>query len=71
MKLKNPKKSLNDYAKYSSISFQMVAIILIGVFAGVKLDEWMTNKTPIFTLVFTVLAVVLAIYYVIKDLIGK
>jgi len=71
VKLKNPKKSLNDYAKYSSISFQMVAIILIGVFAGVKLDEWMTNKTPIFTLVFTVLAVVLAIYYVIKDLIGK
>ena len=71
MKLKNPKKSLNDYAKYSSISFQMVAIILIGVFAGVKLDEWMVNGIPIFTLIFTVLAVVLAIYYVIKDLIGK
>lgn len=71
MKLKNPKKSLNDYAKYSSISFQMVAIILIGVFAGVKLDEWMVNGTPIFTLIFTVLAVVLAIYYAIKDLIGK
>jgi F0F1-type ATP synthase assembly protein I len=71
VKLKNPKKSLNDYAKYSSISFQMVAIILIGVFAGVNLDKWMTNETPVFTLIFTVLAVVLAIYYVIKDLIGK
>jgi F0F1-type ATP synthase assembly protein I len=71
VKLKNPKKSLNDYAKYSSISFQMVAIILIGVFVGVKLDEWITNGTPIFTLLFTVLAVILAIYYVIKDLIGK
>jgi len=71
MKLKNPKKSLNDYAKYSSISFQMVAIILIGVFAGVQSDKWMSNKTPVFTLLFTVLAVILAIYYVIKDLIGK
>ncbi|MFZ4399726.1 MAG: AtpZ/AtpI family protein [Bacteroidales bacterium] len=71
MKLKNPKKSLNDYAKYSSISFQMVAIILLGVFAGRKLDEWMTNATPVFTLIFTVLSVVIAIYYVIKDLIGK
>ncbi len=49
----------------------MVAIILIGVFAGVNLDKWMTNETPVFTLIFTVLAVVLAIYYVIKDLIGK
>jgi len=71
VKLKNPKKSLNDYAKYSSISLQMVTIILIGVFAGVKLDEWLTNGTPVFTLILTVLAVVLAIYYVIKDLIGK
>ncbi len=71
VKLKNPKKSLNDYAKYSSISIQMVTIILIGVFAGVKLDDWLTDGKPIFTLIFTVLAVVLAIYYVIKDLIGK
>ncbi len=68
MKLKNPKKSLNDYAKYSSIAFQMVAIILIGVYAGVKLDEWITNGTPVFTLVFSLLSVSLAIYYVIKDL---
>ncbi len=71
VKLKNPKKSLNDYAKYSSISIQMVVIILIGAFTGVKLDEWITTETPIFTLLFTVLAVVLAIYYVIKDLIRK
>lgn len=49
----------------------MVAIILIGVFVGVKLDEWITNGTPIFTMLFTVLAVALAIYYVIKDLIGR
>jgi F0F1-type ATP synthase assembly protein I len=71
MKLKNPKKSLNDYTKYSTIAFQMVAIILIGVYAGVKLDEWLTDGTPIFTLIFSLLSVSLAIYYMIKDFIGK
>jgi F0F1-type ATP synthase assembly protein I len=71
VKIKNPKKSLNDYAKYSSIAIQMVAIILIGVFAGVKLDEWIMNGTPVFTLILSLLAVSLAIYYVIKDLIKK
>ncbi|MEI6696593.1 MAG: AtpZ/AtpI family protein [Bacteroidota bacterium] len=71
MKLKNPKKSLNDYAKYSSISFQMVAIILIGVFIGDKLDDWLSVKNHIFTLIFAMLSVALSIYYVIKDLIGK
>lgn len=71
MKLKNPKKSLNDYAKYSTIAIQMVVIILVGIFAGVKLDDWITNGTPIFTLIFALLSVSFAIYYVIKDLIKK
>jgi F0F1-type ATP synthase assembly protein I len=68
MKLKNPKKSLNDYAKYSSIAFQMVVIILLGTYLGVKLDEWLNINKPVFTLFFSLLSVVLAIYYVVKDL---
>lgn len=68
MKLKNPKKSLNDYAKYSSIAFQMVAIILLGTFLGVKLDDWLSINKPVFTLLFSVISVILAIYYVVKDL---
>ncbi len=71
MKLKNPKNSLNDYVKYSSIAFQMIFIILLGVFAGVKLDEFLTNGKPIFTLIFSLLSVLLAIFYVIKDFIKK
>ncbi len=69
MKLKNPKKSLNDYAKYSSIAFQMVAIILLGTYLGVMIDDWLNINKPVFTLLFSVISVVLAIYYVIKDLI--
>ena len=63
------KKQFNDYAKYSSIAFQMLAIILVGVFGGIKLDEFLKTKFPVFTVILTILSVVLAIYFVIKDLI--
>lgn len=63
------KKLLKNYAKYSSIGFQMIVIISAGAFGGYKLDEYLELNFPVFTLVLTVLAVVLAIYYSIKDFI--
>ena len=69
MKTSNPKNSLNFYAKYSSIAIQMIVIILIGVFGGMKLDQLFKLKFPIFTVVLSLLSVVLAMYYVVKDLI--
>ena len=68
---KKEKKALNAYAKYSSIAFQMLVIILAGVFGGRELDKWTQLGFPVFTLVFSILAVVLAIYYVIKDFLRK
>lgn len=69
---KNQKKNyLNNYAKYSSIAFQMLAIILLGVFGGVKLDEWLNLSIPIFTVFLSLLSVIVAIYSVVKDLIKK
>jgi len=67
----NQKKPLNDYAKYSSIAFQMVAIMLLGVLGGYKLDKWLTNDKHIFVVVFSILSVIVAIYYVTKDLLNK
>ncbi len=66
--LQNNKERLNSYVKYSGIAFQMIAIILIGVFAGMKIDKWLKTDKPVFTALLSVLAVVLAIYYSIKDL---
>ncbi len=68
---KKEKKALKTYARYSSIAFQMLAIMLAGVFGGRELDKWVDWDFPIFTLVLTILAVFLAIYTVIKDLIRK
>ncbi len=71
-KLTNPEKtvkSLSDYGKYSSLAFQMIAIILIGVFGGIKLDHWLKLRFPVFTVVLSFLAVMLALYYSLKDFI--
>ena len=68
---KKEKKALKAYARYSSIAFQMLVIILAGVFGGRELDKWLEWGFPVFTLVLTILAVFLAIYTVIKDLLRK
>ncbi len=63
------RKKLSSYAKYSNLAFQMIAIILIGVFGGMKLDEWLKLSFPIFTVVLSVAAVLLSMYYAVKDFI--
>ncbi len=70
-KKKLPKKQekLSSYMKYSGIAFQMIAIILIGFFGGMKLDKWLKPRLPVFTAVLTAVAVVIATYYSIKELI--
>jgi F0F1-type ATP synthase assembly protein I len=47
----------------------MLVIILIGVFGGIKLDSWLKMKVPVFTIVLSILSVILAIYTVTRDLI--
>ena len=65
--LKKKKKYLDSYARYSSIGFQMLAIILLGVFGGVKIDQWLKLGAPVFTVILSLLSVILAIYYAVKD----
>ena len=50
------------------MAFQMLAIIGLGVFGGIKLDQYFgMKKVPVFTLVLTLLSVAIAIYFVVKD----
>ena len=63
------KKSLNSYARYSGIALQMLVIILLGIWGGVKLDEMVSFKFPLFTVLLSFISVGLAIYVVIKDLV--
>ncbi len=62
------KKALKNYVRYSAIAFQMMAIVLIGIFGGMKLDQLITKmEFPLFTMVLSISGVVSATYYSIKD----
>ncbi|MEI6816281.1 MAG: AtpZ/AtpI family protein [Bacteroidota bacterium] len=61
------KKPLNNYARYSGMGIQMAVIISLGMFGGMKLDELVGIKFPIFTIVLSLAAVAMAIYVSIKD----
>jgi len=65
-----PGKQLNTYARLSGIAFQMIAIIAVGTFIGVKLDEKFPNKLDLFTLILTLSSVIISIVYVIRRIIA-
>lgn len=60
------KRDVNNFAKYSSISFQMLATIGVFAFIGYKLDEYQHTKTPIFTAIFSLIGVIISLYQVVK-----
>jgi len=72
-KKKNPKnpqnKGIKDFARYSGMAFQMISIILVTVWGGVKLDKLTGWHTPVFTIVLSLLGVFAAIYTSLKDFI--
>ena len=70
MSLDQKKRQFNVYARYSGMGFQMLAIILLGVFGGFKLDGWLNTK-PFLTIILSFSSVILAIYYVTRDLLKK
>lgn len=69
MEEKNKKDSpLKFYAKYSSLALQMIVIIVAGAFGGKALDEWLKWEFPVFTLVLTLLAVVVSTIYGMREI---
>lgn len=71
MKKNYPKKDINAYVKYSGLAIQMGLIIGAGMFGGVQLDKLTGFQFPIFTLIFSLGSVILAIYIAIKDFLKK
>lgn len=59
------KRFTSNYAKYSGIAFQMLGTIGLGVYAGLKLDEWLAYKFPLFTLVLSLGSVGASLYLMI------
>ncbi len=61
----------NSIMRYASMGTQMMVIIGLGVFGGVKLDEYLGWKIPVATLVLSLLSVSAAIYLSIKDFLKR
>ena len=60
---------LQTYARYSGMAFQMIAVILLATWIGIRIDKWLTLETPVFTLVFALLGVFGGIYLSVRDFI--
>ena len=69
--VKEKRPSLESYARYSSMAFQMFAIIGLGIFGGVKLDKWIGTGFPVFTVLLSIVSVGAAIYSSTKDLLKR
>jgi len=61
------KEQLNNFAQFTGIGFQMLITIGLGVFAGVKLDEYYPNQYSVFTIVLSFVAIAISLYSVIKQ----
>jgi hypothetical protein len=64
-------KRFNAYVKHSSLAIQMMVIIAGGTYGGFRLDKFLGWKFPVFTVVLSLLSVVAAIWFAIKDLLKK
>jgi len=62
------KKQPNAFIKYSSMATQMALIIVAGALGGIQLDKYLETQTPWFTGGLTILSVILAMYFAVKDL---
>lgn len=61
-------KSLRNYGRYAGIGFQMIAIIGLFTFIGFQIDKKRASGQPLFTAIFSLLGVCLALYQVIRSL---
>lgn len=65
------KRQLRDVARYSGLAFEMIAIILLVLFAGMQADKYLENEFPGFTALGAFMGVILSLYVVLKDLLKK
>jgi len=72
MNLQNKNKNkFDNFIQYSSLGFEMMAIIGAGTFGGYKIDQWMKNEFKGFTLGLMILSVIMAIFYSTRNLLRK
>ncbi len=62
------RRRTQDYMKYSGMAIQMGVVILIGAYAGRRLDAYFQLDKPYLTVVMSLIAIFAALYLTLKDL---
>lgn len=68
---KKVNQGTKSYLQYSGMAFEMLAVIGLGVFIGVKLDKWLDLKFPVFTIVLGLLFLGISMFRIVKSLNAK
>ena len=66
--IKQATEKTTSFAQFSGIAFQMLGTIGLGVWGGLKLDEWQGNRRPIWTIVLALTAIGASLYLFIRQL---
>jgi ATP synthase protein I len=66
-----PKKQVNSYLRFSTVAFQMGAIIGLMTWLGVWLDSRFNPAGAAFTVVCSLLGVAAGLYLIIKEVINN
>ena len=64
----NPKKQFRNYIVFSGIAVQMGLTIYLGVLFGKWLDSKIASEKKYFTILFTLVSLLISIYSVVKQL---
>ncbi len=57
----------NTLMRYAGLATQFLVGIGLGVYGGMKLDEWRKLSNPMFVWIFPLLIIVVSIYKISKD----
>ena len=49
---------MQNYARYTGMSFELLVLILIMVFIGKKMDSWLALEKPILLVLFVCLGMI-------------
>jgi len=59
---------MRNYGRYSTIAFQMIVIVLGGVYLGYKLDQWLHMNKHIFLIILSFVFGFLALFLAFRDM---
>lgn len=65
---KKGRKERSELAKYSDIAVKMAIVIFLGVWGGMKTEEYFGFENHLLVLFTSLASVFLAIYIIIRDL---